>query len=141
TSNENRWLRETFPDVGRALLVHEMLDDADRDARQIGEAFLKEGVARRGPQITDLERLELERLFGGEVVFADKLSDAPDELLVLEHQDLRVEDSRLVHASAILGLGTQLGELAAHVFERGAQAPHLFFDLRARHDAMRDLRQ
>src|SRR6266576_5238181 len=55
TSNENRWLRETFPDVGRTLLVHEMLDDADRDPRQIGEAFLEQGVARRGPQITDLE--------------------------------------------------------------------------------------
>src|SRR6202008_2038792 len=41
----------------------------------------------------------------------------------------------------ILGAGAEVGELATDVLERSAEAPHLFFDLRARHDAMRDLRQ
>src|SRR6266513_1667114 len=118
-----------------------MLDHADRDAREVGEPLLEERAPGRGPEITHLERLELERLFGGEMVFANQLFDAADEILVFEHQDLRIEDPRLVHAGAVLRAGAQLDRLLADVLQGRAQAPHLFFDLRARDDAMWDLRQ
>ena len=88
-----------------------------------------------------LERFELERLLSREMILADQLRDSADEVFVLQHQQLGVEDPGLVDTSTILGAGTELGELAAHVLERGTQPPHLLFDLGARHDAVRNLRQ
>ena len=121
--------------------MHEVLNDADRYTRQIGEPFLEERVARGGPEVAHLERFELKRLLGGEMVLANQLGDATDEVLVLEHQQLGIEDARLVHTSAGLGAGAQLIELLAHILERRPQPPHLLFDLGARDHAMRDLGQ
>ena len=118
-----------------------MLDGADGHTGQVGEPLLEERIACRGPQVPDLERLELEGLFGGEVILADQLLHAADELLVLEHEGLRVEDARLVDAGAIDCTGAEFGELSLDIFDSRAQASHLFLHLRARDDAMGDLRQ
>src|SRR5437899_1492582 len=139
--DENRWLGQSFPNVRAGSLVHEMLDDADGHTGQIGEPLLEQRIARASPQITDLERLELERLLGGQVILADQLLDAANELLVLEHEGLRVEDARLVDAGSIHRADAKLGELFLDVFDGGAQTSDLFLHLRARDDAMRNLRQ
>src|SRR5207245_11321896 len=61
----------------------------------------------RGPHVADLERLEFVRLLGGEVVLPNQVRDAREKLLVLEHQDLGVENARLVHPGAVLGFRPQ----------------------------------
>src|SRR5882672_235756 len=99
--------------------MHEVLDHPNRDAGQVRQPILEARTAGRGPHVAYLERLELVRLLGGEVVLANQVRDAGEKFLVLEHQDLGVENARLVHA--------------------GAQAAHLFLDLGARHDAVRNL--
>jgi len=43
------------------------------------------------------------------MILADQLGDPTDEVFVLEHQQLRVEDPGLVDAGAILRPGTELG--------------------------------
>src|SRR5437660_792090 len=95
--------------------MHQVLEHPDRHAREVGEPVLQTRVAGGGPQVAHLERLELERLFRGEVVLADQIRDAGEELLVLEHEQLGVEDARLVHAGAVLGLGPQVQQVALHV--------------------------
>src|SRR2546430_12636783 len=50
------------------------------------------------------------------------------ELLVLKHQELGVENARLVRAGAVLGLDLQVLEVALHVAHGGAQAAHFFLD-------------
>src|SRR5579859_5844193 len=118
-----------------------MLDDADRHARQIGEPLLEQRVTDRRPEVAHLERLELEGLLRGQVILADQLGNAADEFPVLEHQHLRVENAGFVGAGAVLGAVPELQQLAADVLQRRAQAPHLFLDLCARHDTMRNFRQ
>src|SRR6266850_1541348 len=131
-------LADVLPQLVRAA-VHEVLDHADRDSRQVRQPILEAGAPGRGPHVADLERLELVRLLGGEVVLANQVRDAREKFLVLEHQDLGVENARLVHTGAILGFGPQILEIALHVLHRGAQTAHLFLHLRARHDAVRNL--
>ena len=121
--------------------MHQVLDHADRHARQIGEPLLEERIARGGPEVAHLQRLELERLFRGQMVLANQVLDAANELFVLEHQDLRVKNPGLVQPGAVRGAGAKLPELPAHVFECGAQAANLFLDVRARHDAVRHFGQ
>jgi len=73
--------------------------------------------------------LELVRLLGGEVVLANQVRTPARKFLVLEHQDLGVENARLVHTGAIFGFGPQILEIALHILHRGAQAAHLFSPL------------
>src|SRR5437016_11421530 len=117
-----------------------MREDADGHTGQIGEPLLEQRIARASPQITDLERLELERLLGGQVILADQLLDAANELLVLEHEGLRVEDARLVDAGSIHRADAKLGELSIAVFDSGAQTSDLFLHLRSTGRAQRNLR-
>src|SRR5882672_1069767 len=131
-------LADVLPQLVRAA-VHEVLDHADRDSRQVRQPILEAGAPGRGPHVADLEGLEFVRLLGGEVVLANQVRDAREKFLVLEHQDLGVENARLVHTGAILGFGPQILEIALHVLHRGAQTAHLFLHLRARHDAVRNL--
>src|SRR6266581_4654922 len=119
--------------------MHQVLEHADRHAREVGEPVLQTRVAGGGPQVAHLERLELERLFRGEVVLADQIRDAGEELLVLEHEQLGVEDARLVHAGAVLGLGPQVQQVALHVAHRSAQPPYFLLHPGARHHAVRHL--
>src|SRR3989454_12220299 len=63
--------------------------------------------------------------------------DTREELLVLEHQHLGVEDARLVDARAVLGLRLQRLDVAPDVAHRGAQAAHFLLHLGARHHAVR----
>src|SRR6266571_340987 len=119
--------------------MHQVLEHPDRHAREVGEPVLQTRVAGGGPQVAHLERLELERLFRGEVVLADQIRDAGEELLVLEHEQLGVEDARLVHAGAVLGLGPQVQQVALHVAHRGAQPPYFLLHPGARHHAVRHL--
>ena len=133
-------LGDPLPHLVRAA-VHEMLDHADRHAGEIGQAIFELRAPGRRPRVTHLQRLELERLLGGEVVLADQVFDAGQELLILEHQDLEVEDARFVHTSAVLGLGLELLDVALDVAHRRAQAADFLLDLRARHDAVGDLGQ
>src|SRR5207247_1099404 len=111
----------------------------DRDAREVRQAILEARAPRGRPQVAHLERLELVRLLGGEVVLTNQVRDAGQELLVLEHEDLGVEDAGFVDAGPILGFRAQVLEVALHILHRGAQPAHLFLDLGARHDAVRDL--
>jgi hypothetical protein len=75
------------------------------------------------------------------MVLANQLGHPADEVLVLEHQELGVEDPRFIDAGAVLGVGAQLHKLVPDILERRAEAPDLLFDLGARHDTMRDLGQ
>src|SRR3989442_333960 len=118
-----------------------MLDDPDRDAVQVGEPLLEAGAGARRPQIPHLERLELEGLLGGEMVFPDQGFDAGQELLVFEHEDLGVEDAGLVRAGAVHGPLLQGLDEALDVLHRRAQPTQFLLDSGARHDAMRHLRQ
>src|SRR6266481_2377925 len=136
--HNDRGLVNALPQLVRPA-VHEVLDHPDRDARQVHQPILEARAPGRGPHVADLERLELVRLLGREVVLANQVRDAGEKLLVLEHQDLRIENARLVHPGAILGLHPQILEVALHVLHRGAQAAHLFLHLCARHDAVRHL--
>src|SRR5882672_9266281 len=119
--------------------MHEVLDHPNRDAGQVRQPILEARTAGRGPHVAYLERLELVRLLGGEEVLANQVRDAGEKFLVLEHQDLGVENARLVHTGAILGFRPQILEIALHILHGGAQTTHLFLDLCARHDAVRDL--
>jgi len=121
-------LSDPLPQLVRAA-VHEVLDHPDCHARKVGEAVLQAWAAGRGPHVAHLERLELERLLGGEVILADQVRDAGEELFVLEHEELGVEDARLVDAGAILGLCPQVLEVAFHVSHRRAQPTYLLLHL------------
>src|SRR2546425_10848067 len=112
-------LRDSLPQLVRAA-VHEVLDPANRHARKVGEPVLQAWAPGRGPHVAHLERLELERLLGREAVLADQVGDAGEELFVLEHEELSVEDAGLVDASADLGRRPQLLEVAFAVSHRGA---------------------
>src|SRR6266550_5315552 len=119
--------------------MHQVLDHPDRDAREVCQPIFEARAAGRRPHVAHLQRLELVRLLGGEVVLANQVGDPGEKLLVLEHQDLRVKDARLIDAGAILGLHLHGLEVALHVAHCGAEAAHLFLHLRPGHDPMRDL--
>ena len=138
--DDDRGLGDPVPDVVGAA-VHQVLDHPDRHAGDVGETLPEHRTPGVGPGISHLQRFELERLLGSEVVLTDQLGRAPDELPVLEHEDLRVEDARLVHAGAVHRPGAQLAQMALHVLDRRAQPTDLFLHLGARHDPVRHLRQ
>src|SRR2546425_640191 len=136
--HHHRGLGDSLPQLVRTA-VHEVLDHANRHARKVGEAVLQAWAAGRGPHVAQFERLELERLLGREAVLADQVRDAGEELFVLEHEELSVEDASLVHAGAILGLRLQVLEVAFYVAHRGAQPTDLLLHLGAGHHAVRDV--
>ena len=65
---------------------------------EVGEPLAEAG--RVGPGVPELQRLELVGGLGAELVVADQGLDRGEELCVLGHQDLGVEDPRLLGAGA-----------------------------------------
>ncbi|PYO80113.1 MAG: hypothetical protein DMD67_01320 [Gemmatimonadetes bacterium] len=109
--------------------MHQVLDHPHGDAREVGQSILEARAAGRGPHVTDFERLELVGLLGREVVLANEIRDGGQELLVLEHQDLGVEDAGLIQARTVFGFGLHRLEKALDVAHGRAQPAHFLLDL------------
>src|SRR5512143_3853676 len=121
--------------------MHEVADHADHHAVHVRDAILESRAADAHPGIALLQGLELERLLGCEMVLANQVFDRADEILILEHQQLRVEDAGLVGAGALRGALLELAHMALHVAHGGPQPPDLLPHLRPRHHPVRHVRQ
>ena len=73
-----------------------MIEHAELNRVQIGETLAEPGRAR--PEVAELQRLELVGGLGAELIVADQGLDRGEELLVLGHENLGVEDPRLLGA-------------------------------------------
>lgn len=73
-----------------------MIEHAELNRVQIGETLAEPGGAR--PEVAQLQRFELVRGLGAELIVADQGLDRGEEILVLRHENLGVEDPRLLGA-------------------------------------------
>ena len=77
-------------------LPHELKHHAPLNRRQVGQSLAQLRAAGTGPEVSELERLELVGGLGAQLVLPDQQLDPGEEIGVLHHQDLRLEDARLL---------------------------------------------
>ena len=110
--------QSSWPDA-----AHEPVEHPELDGVQVGQALAQPGGA--GPEVPELERLELVGGLGAELVVADQGLDRGQEVLVLRHEDLGVEDARLLGAGALQHPLAQIPQVAHDVVHRLAEPAHL----------------
>ena len=71
--------------------AQEVVEHPELNGVEVGQPLAQPGRAR--PQVAQLERLELVGRLGAQLVVADQRLDRGEEVLVLRHQDLGVEDA------------------------------------------------
>ena len=69
------------------------------------------------------------------------MRDAGEEFLVLKHQNLSIEDARLIRTGAVPGALLEPLDETLDVLHGGAQPPHFLLNLGAGDDAVRHLGQ
>ncbi len=121
-------------------LPTQTLQHPDLNAREICGALPERGIGRLGPDGPHLERSELECAFCAQLIFSDQALDTGEERLVVEHEDLRIEDFRLLRTSALFGTFAKRLELRAHIRQGISQPRNLGVDMIGRDNAIGDLR-
>ena len=113
------------------------VDHPQLDGMEIGQALPQPGLA--GPEIPELQRLELVGGLGAELVVADQRLGRGEKILVLGHEDLRVEDAGLLRPGPLEHLLPQIAQLLHHFLYRVPEALNLFLHLVRPHRAVRHL--
>jgi hypothetical protein len=107
--------------------AHEAVEHPELNGVEVGDLLAEHRGARE--QIAVLERLELVRGLGAQVVVADQRLDRGEEVGVLRHLDLRVEDAGLLGAGPLQHALAELAQVLDDVPHRLAQPRHLRVDL------------
>ena len=118
----------------RSVLAEQPIDHAQLDGVEVGQPLAQPG--RSGPEVAKLQRLELVGGLGAELVVPDQGLDRVEELPVLGHEDLGIEDSRFFGAGPPEHPLAQLLQLGHRVVHRLAQPAHLGLDLVGPHAAV-----
>src|SRR5690606_28119304 len=94
-SDEDHLVPEVLQRMVGVLDTEEAPDHAVPDVHEIVEAIHDHRVPGAAPLRLELDHPELERPGRGKAVLPNVLDRAVDELGVVEHEELRVEDVRL----------------------------------------------
>ncbi len=100
-----------------------MIEHAELNRVQIGETLAEPGGAR--PEVAELQRFELVRGLGAELIVADQGLDRGEEILVLRHENLGVEDPRLLGARPLQHPPAKIAQIGDDDFDRFPKPIHL----------------
>src|SRR5829696_646645 len=93
---------------------------------QIGESLTQPG--RTGPEGAQLQRLELIRGLRAELVIPNERFDRRQEVLILGHENLRVEDARFLGSRTLEHTLAEVLKMRDHVVHRLTQTAHFVVD-------------
>ena len=119
--------------------THQPVEHPKLDGVQVGQTLAQPGGA--GPEVAELERLELVRGLGAELVVADQGLDRGQEIGVLRHQDLGVEDSRLLGPRALEYALAEIAQVGHDVVHGVPEPAHLLLHVLGLDRAVRHLRE
>ena len=111
-------------EVGAA---HQLRHHPELDGVEVGESLAQPGLA--GPQIPQLQCLELVRGLGTQLVVADQRLDRREKLLVLRHENLGVEDACFLGPGPLEHALPEVAQLAHHFLYRIPQPLDLLVHL------------
>ena len=109
------------------------------DRREVRHPLAQPDAAGAGPEVPHLQRLELVGGLGGQQAVADQILDPGQELLVLDHHGLGLEDPGLLHPGPLQHPVPKLVHLGDDVSHRIPQPGHLAFHVLGRHGAVGDI--
>jgi len=118
---------------------HQVAQDPGLHRREIGESLPESEIPRSRPGHAHLQRLELEGGFRAEVVVDDQVLDRGEEIRILCHENLGIEDPRLDGARPFPHPFSQLLQMQHHRVNRGVKADQLSLDLRGLDAAVRNV--
>jgi hypothetical protein len=125
---------------GRHRAAHQVVQNRHLDARDVCYPLTQLVAGRLAPKGAHLEGLELEGPLGAELVLLDQGLDLAEEIPILQHHDLCVEDLGFLDSSPFQGAVAQILHQLAHGGRGFMQPRDLLRDLGGRHHAARHRR-
>ena len=125
------------PGIGQA---HKAAENPELEVRQVIEPVEDHGVRGPRPQLLELQHPPIERPSRGEPVLSDVPRRSVNDLRIIQHQDLRIEDACLDVAETGLGRGLDPLEFTACVVERTVEPLQLACARAVVHDRVRRIR-